>query len=212
MHVLAVNVGAPREIQSPNGRIVRTAIFKHPVEGRVAVAGVNLAGDDQANRRVHGGPDKAVYAYATEDYEWWSATTGPLAPGTFGENLTTTGVDLLDARIGDRWRVGTALLEVAQPRQPCFKLAMRMGDEHFPGRFEAAGRPGAYLRIVEEGVIAAGNRIDIEPASPPALRIGDLALPEVPVDVLRLLLADGRVPEGWRRAAARALGRGGAES
>ena len=204
--VVSVNVGAPRTVEW-QGRQVTSGIWKEPVEGPVVVAGVNLVGDDQADRRVHGGPDKAVYAYAVEDYEWWSATTGPLAPGTFGENLTTTGIDLTSAHIGDRWRVGTAVLEVAQPRQPCFKLGMRMGDEHFPGRFEAAERAGAYLRVVEEGVITAGDAIAVERAADPAVCIGDLARAEIPVDVLRLVLDDDRVPDGWRRAAARALGR-----
>lgn len=205
--VVSVNVGVPRTVEW-QGRMVTSAIWKRPVDGAVAVVGVNLAGDDQADRRVHGGVDKAVYAYAVEDYEWWAATTGPLPPGTFGENLTTTGVDLTAAHIGDRWRVGGAVLEVAQPRQPCFKLGMRMGDEHFPGRFEAAGRPGAYLRIVSEGAVTAGDTIEIEPAAAPAVCVGDLARPAMAPDVLRLVLADERVPEGWRRAAERALGRG----
>jgi MOSC domain-containing protein YiiM len=204
--VVSVNVGTPRTVEWM-GRSVTSAIWKEPVEGPVAVGGVNLAGDDQADRRVHGGVDKAVYAYAAEDYEWWASTTGPLAPGTFGENLTTTGVDLTGACIGDRWRVGSVVLEVAQPRQPCFKLGMRMGDEHFPARFEAVGRAGTYLRIVTGGFVMAGDAVEIEPAAPPAVRIGDLAQPQIDAEVLRLVLTDQRVPEGWRRAAARALAR-----
>src|SRR5207302_400871 len=167
----------------------------------------NLAGDDQADRRVHGGADKAVYAYAAEDHEWWAATTGPLAPATFGENLTTSGIDLRSACIGDRWRVGTAVLEIAQPRQPCFKLGMKMGDEQFPGRFEAAGRPGAYLRIITPGTIAAGDGVEIEPAESPAVALRELVKPTLDLDLLKQIAEDVRVPEGWRRSAARALGR-----
>lgn len=204
--VVSVNVGTPRTVEW-RGRLVTSSIWKEPVDGPVAVAGVNLAGDDQADRRVHGGVDKAIYAYAREDYEWWAATAGPLAPGTFGENLTTVGIDLSDSLIGDRWQVGSAVLEVAQPRQPCFKLGMRMEDDGFPGLFESAGRPGAYLRIVRGGEVQAGNAIVVEPAAMPAVRVGSLVEDDIDADVLRQAARDHRVPEGWRRAAARALAR-----
>jgi MOSC domain-containing protein YiiM len=205
-HVASVNVGGVRTVEWRE-RLVTTAIWKSPVDGRVVLRGVNLDGDDQADRRVHGGPDKAVYAYAVEDYAWWSATTGELGPGTFGENLTTSGIDLTAARIGDRWRVGSAVLEVAQPRQPCFKLGIRMGDDAFPGRFAEAGRPGAYLRIVSAGDVGAGDEISVDPADEPAVSVGALAADPIGDDVLRMAAADPRVPEGWRRAAARALAR-----
>ena len=158
----AVNVGAVRTVRTPS-REITTAIWKSPVEGRIPVRGVNLEGDDQADRRVHGGPDKAVYAYAAEDAAWW-ASEGvgvPLGPGAFGENLTTEGVDVTGAVVGERWRVGSALLEVAQPRLPCFKLGLRMEDPGFPARFARADRPGAYLRIVEEGDLGAGDVVDV---------------------------------------------------
>ena len=171
------------------------------------MAGVNLAGDDQADRRVHGGVDKAVYAYSVEDYDWWATTRGPLAPGTFGENLTTTGIDLSKAYIGDRWRVGSAFLEVSQPRQPCFKIGIVMGDDAFPGTFAAAGRPGAYLRIVEPGAVRAGDAIEVEPAVLPAVRIDSLLADEIDEAVLRRVADDARVPEGWRQSAARTLAR-----
>jgi MOSC domain-containing protein YiiM len=159
--VESLNVGTPREVEA-GGHTVVTAIWKHPVEGRLPVRGVNLAGDDQADRTVHGGPDKAVYAYAAEDSEWWEAELGrPLAPAPFGENLTVRGLAVSEAVIGERWTVGSALLEVAQPRLPCFKLGLRMGDPLFPRRFAAADRPGAYLRIVREGDIGAGDRIEV---------------------------------------------------
>jgi MOSC domain-containing protein YiiM len=160
--VLSVNVGRPRQVHVRRGRPIHSAIGKSPVDGRVRVEGVNLAGDDQADRRVHGGPDKAVYAYAIEDTRWWEAELDrDLPPGMFGENLTTEGVDVTGAVIGERWRVGTAELEICQPRQPCFKLGLRFGDPLMLRRFAQASRPGAYLRIVREGELGAGDPIEI---------------------------------------------------
>ena len=159
--LVSVNVGAPAPLTTGR-RTVESGIVKAPVAGRVRVEGVNVAGDRQADLCLHGGPDKAVYAYAVEDYRWWSAGLGvPLDPATFGENLTVSGLDVSGAVIGERWRVGTTLLEVAQPRLPCFKLGMRMGDPVFPSRFSAANRPGAYLRIVEPGDVGAGDAVDV---------------------------------------------------
>jgi MOSC domain-containing protein YiiM len=159
--LLSVNVGTVRQIELA-GQARTTAIWKLPVSGRVAVRGVNLAGDDQADRRAHGGPDKAVYAYAREDYAWWERLLDrTLDPGMFGENLTTEGIDLTDALVGERWRVGSAVLQVTSPRVPCWKLGARMGDPRFPARFAAAGRPGAYLAILEQGALGAGDRIQV---------------------------------------------------
>jgi MOSC domain-containing protein YiiM len=159
--VLSVNVGAVREIRW-RGTHGTSAIWKAPVAGRVAVRGINLEGDAQADRRVHGGPDKAVYAYAREDGEWWEAQLGrAVEPGGFGENLTLAGVAVTEALIGERWQIGTTVLEVSQPRVPCWKLGVRMGASSFPQRFAAAGRPGAYLRIVEEGDVSAGDSVRI---------------------------------------------------
>jgi MOSC domain-containing protein YiiM len=139
-----------------------SAIAKAPVGGRVAVRGVNVEGDDQADRKVHGGPDKAVYSYAAEDHAWWEAELGRALPvAVFGENLTTAGVDVSGAVIGERWRVGSVLLEVSEPRQPCWKLTTVMGEPAFQRRFNAAQRFGAYLRIVEEGELGAGDAIDV---------------------------------------------------
>ena len=157
----SLNVGAPRPVQV-NGHTVYTAIWKSPVEGRLALEGVNLQGDDQADRSVHGGPDKAVYAYAAEETETWEQELGmPLGAGAFGENLTVRGLPVSEAVIGERWEVGSTLLEVAQPRLPCFKLGVRMGDPRFPKRFAGANRPGAYLRVVREGDIGAGDAIRV---------------------------------------------------
>jgi MOSC domain-containing protein YiiM len=160
--VVSVNVGGPRLVRWRDRDVV-TSIFKDPVAGRVAVQGINLAGDDQADRSVHGGPDKAVYAYAREDLDWWSDRLGvPLAPGIFGENLTVAGMAVTEAVIGERWRVNDVELEVCAPRSPCYKLGIRMGDHGFPRLFAAAGRPGAYLRILEAGTVGAGDAVIVE--------------------------------------------------
>jgi len=210
--VVAVNVGMPRVVEW-YGRLVHTAIWKEPVPGPILASGVNLAGDDQADRRVHGGHDKAIYAYATEDYEWWSDELGhEIGAGTFGDNLTTRGLDVSGANIGDRWVVGGpsggAVLEVSQPREPCFKLGIRMGDAGLVDHFGDARRPGAYLRIVEPGPLAAGDEIVVTRAEEPAIAIADLVGDLTP-ELLARVSADERAPEPWRHRARRALGRTG---
>src|SRR4051795_3784699 len=126
--VLSVNVGRPAPLATGR-RVVRSAIGKTPVPGPVAVRGVNVDGDDQADRRVHGGPDQAVYAYARESYDWWEGELGrSLANGFFGENLTVLGVDVDGSLIGDVWAIGTTVLQVTSPRVPCQKLQTRVGE------------------------------------------------------------------------------------
>jgi MOSC domain-containing protein YiiM len=160
--LLSVNVGRPQQVSVRKGRPVMSAIGKAPVSGRVRVHGVNLDGDDQADRRVHGGPDKAVYAYAREDELWWAARLNrEIPPGMFGENLTVEGLDVSGAVIGERWKIGDVELEVCQPRFPCFKLGLRFGEPQMVKLFAQAGRPGAYLRILAEGEIGAGDEVDI---------------------------------------------------
>jgi MOSC domain-containing protein YiiM len=209
--VRSVNVGEPREVEW-GGRTVRTAIWKWPTDRRVPVDHDNLAGDAQADLRVHGGPDKAVYAYAVEDYRWWEGRLGSgLDPGTFGENLTTEGVDLTDALIGEIWSVGTTTLQVAQTRQPCFKLGIRMGDAGFVQEFDEARRFGIYLRIVEAGDVGVGDEIAVlsrpvhgltAAAFADTLDSGDPAL-------IRRLVEIGEVPDGIRAWAHRQLDRAG---
>jgi MOSC domain-containing protein YiiM len=158
--VLSVNVGPVAEFRA--GRAKHSAIVKTAVAGRVAVRGVNVEGDDQANRLIHGGPDQAVYAYPRESYEWWEAELGrSLADGVFGENLTTQGLDVDGALVGETWAIGTTVLQVTAPRIPCLKLQTRMGEPKFIKRFAAARRPGAYLRILEEGELAAGDEVRV---------------------------------------------------
>jgi len=159
--VESLNVGMPRPVEVSDHTVL-TAIWKHPVPGRVPLRGVNMEGDDQADRTVHGGPDKAVYAYAREDIEWWEGELErALSEAPFGENLTVSGLPVSEAVIGEQWALGSALLQVTQPRLPCFKLGLRMGDPLFLKWFAAARRPGAYLRVLREGDIAAGDQIEV---------------------------------------------------
>jgi MOSC domain-containing protein YiiM len=206
--VVSVNVGEQRDVEW-FGRTVRTAIWKAPVDGRVPVRGVNLAGDDQADRRVHGGPDKAVYAYSVEDYAWWEDEGEVVGPGTFGENLTTEGLDLTNAVIGETWRVGTTVLEVAQPREPCFKLGIRMGRASFREEFAAAERPGAYLRIVEEGDVGAGDEVEVIDRPDHGLTVLGLLRTSESGDpeLIRRALAVDAVPAWWREWAERQVAR-----
>ncbi len=195
----AVNVGVPAE-HSWLGRMVRTAIFKAPVAGPVAARADNLSGDEQADRSVHGGRDKAVYAYASEDITWWSQQLErPLGPGAFGENLTLSGVEVNTLVVGQRLRIGTVLFEVRQPRLPCFKLGLRMGDRHVPRRFAAADRPGAYLAIVEEGTLQAGDEVHLGHQPSHGVTVGMIARAyNHDRGLAPRLLAAPSLPEGWR--------------
>lgn len=161
MQLLSVNVGRPEAVVIDGERVL-TAIQKQPVVGPVRVTLLNLDGDRQADLRVHGGPDKAVYAYPVEHYVFWAPALGnrDLPHGFFGENLTVTGMLETEVCIGDRYRIGTVLLEVSQPRTPCAKLAWRAGQQDFIQRFSAARRVGFYLRVVEEGELQAGAGIE----------------------------------------------------
>lgn len=172
--VVSVNVGRPRSFRY-RGREATSAIWKTPVAGRIRAAGVNLEGDDQADRSVHGGPDKAVYSYAVEDAKWWENELGrELGFGAFGENLTTEGVDVTGAVIGEKWRIGSALFQVSEPRAPCWKLGRRFEDDRFIKRFTEAGRTGAYLRILEEGEIGAGDEIHVFDRPSHGVAIGEV--------------------------------------
>ena len=149
------------------GRLRRTAIDKRPVTHAVVVGELGVAGDEQADVKYHGGPDKAVYAFAREDLDAWSERLGrDVRDGQFGENLTTAGIDVNEAEVGERWRIGTAVLEVASIRIPCNEFKNWMGESGYDRtawvkRFTAVGRPGPYLRVVEEGELAAGDPVEI---------------------------------------------------
>jgi MOSC domain-containing protein YiiM len=143
-------------------RLDRTAIDKRPITGRVPLHRLGVAGDEQADRAAHGGVDQAVYAYAREDLDWWADQLGrQLRDGQFGENLTTHGIDVTGAVIGERWRVGSALLEVTSPRTPCLTFQNWLGERAWVRRFTRAARPGGYLRVIQEGDIGAGDLIEV---------------------------------------------------
>jgi MOSC domain-containing protein YiiM len=162
MQVVSVNVSKPKDVVH-DGAVVSTGIFKEPVKGRLWVRKLGIEGDGQADLTAHGGPDQAVYAYPVEHYAYWEEQLGrdPLPFGQFGENLSITGIDEASARVGDTLKIGTAVLQVTQPRLPCYKLGIRMGaGKSFPKRFQKSGRVGFYLRVIKEGELAAGDQIE----------------------------------------------------
>jgi MOSC domain-containing protein YiiM len=161
MRVLSVNIGQRRQVETPRG-IVLTSIFKSPVQGRIPVRGHSLVGDTQSDLTVHGGPTKAIYAYPFEHYPYWAATLHrEISYGNFGENLTTEGLLESDIHVGDQYRIGTALLQVTKPRQPCYKLALRFNLPTMVKLFWNSGFSGFYFSVVEEGDIAAGDTIEL---------------------------------------------------
>ncbi|MDH3495561.1 MAG: MOSC domain-containing protein [Gemmatimonadota bacterium] len=203
MRLVSVNVGQPRLVEW-KGEAVQTGIFKAPVAGPVAVARTNLEGDRQADLAVHGGIDKAVYAYASEHYPSWSGELGrlDLSWGMFGENLTTEGLDEATVRVGDRFAIGTAEFEVSQPRLPCHKLGIKFSRADMVKRFLRSRRLGFYLRVRHEGVIRAGDEIRRAGSDPTAPTIADLALLETTkrhdVALLQRAVVATALTEGWR--------------
>lgn len=161
MKLLSVNVSKPREIIH-NGKPVMTGIYKEPVEGRVMLRTLNLDGDQQADLKAHGGKYKAVYVYTYEHYAFWEKELGrdDFEYGQFGENFTVENMAEDTVHIGDQFRIGEALLEVTQPRVPCFKLGHKMGDQKFVKQFLKSLRSGFYLRVLAEGEVGAGDNIE----------------------------------------------------
>ncbi|HUE14882.1 MAG TPA: MOSC domain-containing protein [Planctomycetaceae bacterium] len=175
MQVVSVNVGLPRLVQW-RGDVVKTGIFKEAVPGVRPLRRFNLEGDGQADPTVHGGKDKAVYAYPSEHYDFWRVEwpRGDYPWGIFGENLSTTGLLEEHVCVGDEFRVGTARLVVTQPRMPCFKLGIRFGDPQIINRFLESRRPGIYFGIVEEGAVGPGDRIELVSSDPRRLNLIEL--------------------------------------
>jgi MOSC domain-containing protein YiiM len=171
----AVNVGTPRTVDWKARRVL-TSIFKSPVTGDVRVGRLNLAGDEQSDLTVHGGPDKAVYAYPQEHYAAWEAAMPEVGftPASFGENLTTVGLLEKAVEIGDRFRIGTVLLEAAQPRIPCYKLGIRLGRDEAVRQFVLMRLPGIYFRVIEEGSLRAGGEIEAESRSASGLTVREV--------------------------------------
>jgi MOSC domain-containing protein YiiM len=202
--VVAVNVVA----RVTPGYFGDTAIDKRPVAGPVEVGVLGLT-DDRQLSRIHGGPDKAVYAYAVEDADWWAGELDrEIPPGLFGENLRTSGVDVTGALIGERWRVGDVVVEVRLPRSPCENLSLRMGITGFHRRFEATGRVGAMLSVVTPGHVAAGDRIVVERRPDHDVTIGRLAIGPTRMELQRLLDSGVPLAKSVRAKARRVLARG----
>jgi MOSC domain-containing protein YiiM len=204
MRVLSVNVGLPRDV-AWNGRTVRTAIFKDPVSAPVPLRRLNLDGDHQADLTVHGGQDKAVYAYPYEHYDGWKAKLGrDLVPGNFGENLTTEGLLENQVHIGDEFRIGTARLVVTQPRMPCYKLGVRFGDARMVKTFLDAGHPGIYFAVLEEGVVSPGDAIVQVAEDPQRISVIEMLVLmrdlDPDPDQARRLLAIPALAADWRQA------------
>lgn len=190
--VVSVNVGVPREILW-NGRRIRTCIFKEPVSGPVAVHRLHLEGDRQADLRVHGGDDKAVYVYPSEHYDFWRAEfpDKPLPFGWFGENLTTEGLLETAVHIGDQLRIGTAEFQITTPRVPCYKLEAKFEGNDIIKRFLASRRSGFYFKVIREGELSAGSEIEVIGRDSDAIPVSDIA---------RLYAGDDDL-DGLRRAA-----------
>ena len=207
-HVLSVNVGRPK--QAGWAEIGRTSIDKTPVAGPVEVHAGGLAGDQVSDTENHGGRDQAVYAFAREDLDYWQQQLGrPIGPGVFGENLTTVGIDVNAAEVGEHWRIGTALLEVASVRTPCNDFKNWLGVSGFDNRawvrrFAARQRPGPYLRVLRAGLLAAGDPIEVvhRPGHGVTVSAMFCALTSHRERLPELLLVDGLVAEAREKAEA----------
>lgn len=212
MIVVSINVGVPRPLEW-QGKVVASSIFKEPVPGPLALDALNFAGNLQADLVNHGGPDKAVNAYFQDHYPHWAAELGrPLAPGAFGENLTLAGGSEEQVCIGDVYRAGTALLQVSQPRIPCYKLAARHGAADLPAKVIATGYTGFYFRVLTPGVVAPGDALTLvrRPPGAPTVAFANRIQHHDREDQagLRALLAAEGLAAAWRESLGRRLARG----
>lgn len=203
MKIISVNVGLPRLVLR-NGEPVSTGIFKEPVTGRVRLRTLNLDGDRQSDLSVHGGPEKAVYLYPSEHYEFWKRELPDmdLPLGMFGENFTSEGIFETDTNIGDRFRIGSAELMVTQPRMPCYKLGIRFGRTDIIKRFLVSERSGFYFSVLKEGEVAAGDQIEPLEKNASGVRVVDVTRlygsDKENVELLRRAIATEALPESWR--------------
>ena len=203
MKIISVNVGLPRLVLR-NGEPVSTGIFKDPVAGRVMMRMLNLDGDRQADLSVHGGPEKAVYVYPSEHYDFWKRELPEmdLPWGMFGENFTSTGLFETEINIGDKFRVGTAEVMVTQPRIPCYKLGIRFGRVDIIKRFLVSERSGFYLSVMKEGEVGAGDEFELLEKSASDVRVVHItrlySSQKENVDLMRRAIATAALPESWR--------------
>ena len=203
MKLISVNIGLPRVVMS-NGDPVSTGIFKEPVAGRVMLRALNLDGDRQADLSVHGGPSKAVYAYPSEHYEYWKHEFPEmkLPWGMFGENFTTAGLFETQLNIGDKFRVGSAMVMVTEPRMPCYKLGIRFDRPDIVKRFLASERTGFYFAVLQEGEVGVGDPIELTERSKDNLKVSDITRlytrEKHNVGLLRSAIKVAALPESWR--------------
>ncbi|HUK07273.1 MAG TPA: MOSC and FAD-binding oxidoreductase domain-containing protein [Stellaceae bacterium] len=203
MKVISVHVGLPRTVQW-KGKAVSTGIFKAPVSGRIRLRTLNLDGDRQADLSVHGGPDKALYAYPAEHYAYWQRELPDMTLpwGIFGENLTTEGLFEDDLKIGDRFFIGSTEVAITQPRLPCYKLGLRFGRDDMVKRLLASGRTGFYFKVVAEGELAAGDPIIAAQRAQDSVSVSEItrlyARDKDDVDGLRRTVAVAALPDDWR--------------
>jgi MOSC domain-containing protein YiiM len=203
MKVISLNVGLPREVVW-KGKTVTTGIFKEPVEGRITMRTLNLDADRQADLTVHGGADKAVYAYPSEHYVYWKGELPDreLPWGMFGENLTTEGLLEDSVNIGDQFRIGSAKVVVTQPRMPCYKLAVKFGRDDIIKRFLLSGRTGFYFAVLEEGNVGAGDKIELIVRDKSNVAVADISRLYVSekenVELMRRAVEVEALPESWR--------------
>ena len=203
MRIVSLSVGLPREVEW-HGRTVLTSIFKAPVDRRLRVTTLNFEGDEQSDLSVHGGVDKAVYVYPSEQYEFWrrELPQADLPWGVFGENLTTEGLLEADIRIGDGFRVGSAEFVATQPRMPCYKLGIRFGRPDIVKRFLQAGRTGFYFAVTLEGEVGAGDPIERIARADEGLTVAEVVnlytVDAENQELLRRATRSSILPEGWR--------------
>lgn len=206
MELVSVNTGLPREVMW-HGRSVTTAIYKQPVEGRVALRKLNLDGDRQADLSVHGGEHKAVYCYPIEHYDYWKRELPgrELPMAIFGENFTTDGLLEHSVHLGDQFSVGSAEVVVTQPRLPCYKLGVRFESDDMVRRFLASGRTGFYLAITREGEISAGDEIKVIARDPNAVPVSEITrlyiakrYGDAEILVAQRALRATALPESWK--------------
>jgi MOSC domain-containing protein YiiM len=201
--IISVNVGLPRLVLG-NAEPVSTGIFKEPVAGRVMVRKLNLDGDRQSDLSVHGGPQKAVYLYPSEHYDFWKRELPDmeLPWGMFGENLTTTGLLETGVHIGDKFRIGTAEVMVTQPRMPCYKLGIRFGRADIIKRFLASERTGFYFSVLKEGDTGAGDQIELLEKNDSGVTVVEVtrlySSDKENVDLMRRAIATEALPDSWR--------------
>jgi MOSC domain-containing protein YiiM len=202
--ILSVNVSLPKVIDFEGQRIT-TGIFKEPVEGRVSLRTLNLEGDRQADLTVHGGPDKAVYAYSMEHYDYWHGIfpDSPIPIGMFGENLTVERLIETEVNVGDVFRIGSATVIATQPRMPCYKLGVKFGRMDVLKKFLASGRSGIYFRVLKEGEVAAGDSIVQIREDSNRITISDMVRlysnEREDLQTMRRAVKVEALPKGWKR-------------